>query len=114
MIPADPIFSTVVTIANGAAVSSAAEANGFGLVGIATPAALTSTTAGLELSFNEGATWLPVRNSLGQSVSIALGTSRYIALSIADMPGLPGLIRLTTGSNEAAGRSITLFLRQLN
>lgn len=114
MIPADPVFSTVVTIANGATASSAADANGFGLVGIATPASLTSTTTGLELSNDGGATWLPIRNAAGDAIAIALGTSRYVTLSLADMPGLPGQIRLSVGSAEGGARSLTLFFRQLH
>lgn len=114
MIPADPVFSTVVTIASGATQSSAAEAKGFGLVGIITPAALTSTTTGLELSVDDGATWLPIKNADGDSIAIALGTSRYVTLSLADMPGLPGQIRLAAGSAEGADRSLTLFFRQLH
>jgi hypothetical protein len=114
MIPADPVFASKVTIANGATASSAAISQGYGLVGIATPAALTSTTTGLELSFDQGATWLPVKDQDGNAIAIALGTSRYVALSLAGMPGLPGQIRLAAGSAEGGDRTLTLFFRQLH
>lgn len=108
----DPVDYVEVTAASGATTSSQLDLRGFCLVGVATPAALTSTSATIQTSPDGGTTWLPVHNREGDAITIALGASRYVALSPAEMPGL-GVVRLLLGSAEQAARTIVLAVRKL-
>jgi len=77
------------------------------LVGIITPAALTGANISLEQSVDDGATWLPVYNC-GSAYSVAIGTSRYIALNREVLYGIR-LIRLVSDATEVAARTFQVI-----
>lgn len=108
----DPVDLVEVTVQAGSATSSTVDLRGFCLVGVATPAVLTSTSATIRTSLDGGATWLPVYNRDGDPISLALGSSRYVAISPAEIPGL-GPMRLVLGLSEPSARTLRLAVRKL-
>jgi hypothetical protein len=112
MIAADPIYTLESIVPNAGTESSMTQLSGHVLIGVAVPAAITSTTAELQTSADAGATWLPIYDREGNKYTLALGASRYIALPPGDIAGLHN-VRLKVGSSEAAARTFTLLLRKL-
>lgn len=82
-----------------------------GLVGIVTPAALTSTTMTIQVSLN-GTDALSHYDYAGISFTIPVGASRWISLDPALFCGFP-YVRVVMGSNEAAERTITLMVSEV-
>lgn len=76
------------------------------LVGIITPAALTGANISFEMSVDDGSTWVPVYNG-GSAYSVAIGTSRYIALNKEVLYGIQ-LLRLVSDASEGAARTIQI------
>lgn len=95
-----------LTIANGATQSSTLHLDADTLVGIQTPAALTSTALSFEAS-TDSVTWTAVRYPDGSAYSVNVTTSKAYPL-----PG--GLfapwdyVRIIAGSAEGGARSITV------
>lgn len=73
------------------------------LVGLFTPAALTSTTLAIQVS-HDGITWVPVHVAEGTAYSVTVGPGRYVAIPPAISIGW-GYIRIV-GIAEAADRQI--------
>lgn len=107
----DSIRTLDLAIASGATNSAAVDLKGHAPIGLITPGTLTSTTAELQASM-DGSTWVPVYDRFGTKYSIALGTSRYIAIPPGDIAGLPQL-RVVVGSSEGAARTLQLVCRAL-
>lgn len=76
------------------------------LVGMEMPSAMTGTAITFQASVDGGTTWVDVYNG-SSAYSITLAVSKYHALDPAVFYGL-GLIRLVSGSTEAAERLIRL------
>lgn len=74
------------------------------LVGIFTPAALTATGFGIEVS-HDGTTWVPVHSTDGTVYGITVGPSRYTVIAPSVSFGW-GHIRLKGGAPETADRMV--------
>lgn len=111
MIAADPIYTEPSIVANGGTESAIVALNGHVIVGIAVPAAITSTTAELQTTI-DGSTWLPIYDRLGTKYTLDLVAGRYIALPPGEIAGLHN-VRIKTGTAEGAARTFQLVLRKL-
>ena len=114
MIARDRTYSTEITVPNGGTKSSIVDGRGHILVAISTPASLTSTTATVQVSLDGGTTWLAATDPDGSPITITLAASRYIAVPVATMPAVNGMLRLVLGSAEAAARSLHAHFRPLD
>lgn len=74
------------------------------LVGLFTPAALTATGFGIEVS-HDGMTWVPVHNTDGTAYGVTVAPGRYTVIAPSVSFGW-GHIRLKAAGPEAADRSI--------
>lgn len=102
-----------VTIANGAQSSSLVKLNGFALVGISTPAALTGTAITFESCDVTGATCVPLKvTTSGTALSYTVTTSSYYAIDPAPFQGVQYL-KLKSGSAEGAARTLVVSLKGL-
>jgi hypothetical protein len=90
--------------------TDALDLRGKALVGIVTPAALTSTSMTFKFSHDSGTTFTDLYDSSGNQVSITVAASRFIGLLAEDFVGATH-IKLATGSGEAADRTITAVMR---
>lgn len=105
--------SVTVTIANAAQSSSLISLNGFALVGIKTPAALTSTAMTFEVCDSAGSNCLPLKVSTsGTALSYTVAVSSYYAIDPAPFQGVQYL-KLKAGSVEGGARSLTVSLKGL-
>ncbi len=98
-----------VTIANGATSSDAVNLNGFGMVALITPAALTSTAVTFTGS-QDGVNFVPIYNTSGTQLSITVSTSRYIEFVPGDFVGL-NYLKLVGGTAEGGDRVIQVVSR---
>lgn len=100
---------TTVTIANGATTSTAytLPANKR-LLGVQMPAAFTGTAITFEQSSDDGTTYQQVYNA-GSAYSLSVTASKYHAISAEVFDGCR-VIRLVSGSTEAATRTVTLLV----
>jgi hypothetical protein len=114
MIARDRTYSAEITVPNGGTNTSIVDARGHILVAVSTPAVLTSTTATVQVSLDEGATWLAATDSDGSPITLTLAASRYVAVPVASLPAVNGYLRLVLGSAEAAARTLHLHLRPLD
>ena len=123
----DPVYRPTVTIANGASSSSSIVNTSVGARGIAVivPAVWTGANLGLEISLDNGTTWVPVRNEEGKVVRITniktAEASLYVYPAASWQVGVAPLIRLTsldtgaadtdfTAQNQGAARTLTVLL----
>lgn len=111
MIAADPVYTLEAIVPSGGTESNLLDLTGHALIGVGTPAAVTSTTAELQTSLASG-TYLPVYDREDTKYTLALGANRYIALPPGDIAGLHN-VRLKVGSAEAAARTFLLLVRKL-
>lgn len=88
-----------------------AETSCRGLVGIVTPAALTSTTLTIKPSL-DGTTALTHADYTGSTFTIPCGASRWISLDPALFAGFP-YVQIIMGSAEAAARTLTLMMTEV-
>lgn len=100
------------TIATDATASDSQDVKGHVPVGIITPAALTSTSAELQVSIDGGTTFVPVYDKDGTKYSLTLAPSRFVAIPPGDIAGLHEL-RLVVGTAEDAARTLQLVCRSL-
>lgn len=99
-----------VTVASGATASSGIETDGLPLVGIITPAALTSASAALYGSL-DGTTWYPIYDNLGAAAEAIVSTSRWVACYWPDL--YVPWVRLEMASAEGDDRMLTLVLAEV-
>jgi hypothetical protein len=90
--------------------SEAAALGGGTLVGIRTPAALTSTTLTLKAAGDENTSYLDVYDESGNQITIQIGVDRHIMLAPSDWASVE-FLKLSMGSNEAADRTFVLLVR---
>lgn len=109
-------YGTVV-IANGAQTSGAIETkagNDMALVGIITPAALTSTTMTFTACHTDIAgTFVSVVDTTGTAVSITVAASKFIKIDPITFCGV-SFLKVVGGSAEGAARTITLVFRRVH
>lgn len=82
------------------------------VVGIVTPAALTSTTFTIQVSL-DGTNALSHYDFTGTAFTIPCGASRWISIDPALFAGFP-YMRLVMGTAEAAARTITLMMTEVS
>jgi len=78
---------------------------------IVTPSALTGTTFKFQASADQGANFYALYNE-GTEYSVAVNTSRYIALNPNVFEGVK-VVRIVSGSSEAAARTIGVISGEL-
>jgi hypothetical protein len=99
---------STVTIANGATTSTALTVRtNSKLLAFETPSAFTGTAVTFEASSDSGTTYKPVYDGTTQ-YSINVGTSRHVAINPTVFEGVR-VVRVISGSTEAAARTITLI-----
>lgn len=102
-----------VTIANGAQSSSVIKLNGFALVGIKTPAALTGTAMTFEACDADGSNAVPVKvTTSGTALSYTVTTSSFYAIDPTPFQGIQYL-KIKSGSAESAARTLVVSLKGL-
>lgn len=99
-----------VTIASGQTTSSAADLGGYQLVGIQTPAALTSTAITFTAATGAAGTYTAVYDYAGTQYTLTVSTSRWVYLEPVVFAGMR-YIKLVGGSSEGADRTINLIVR---
>lgn len=104
-------YDTAATIAISTTTSAAVDLQGYALVGLITPAALTGSTMTFTASPNDG-TYTALYNAGGTALSATVAASRTILFTPGDFVGVR-FIKLVSGSTESAARTITLILRKL-
>jgi hypothetical protein len=78
---------------------------------IVTPSALTGTTFKFQASADQGTNFYALYNE-GTEYSVAVNTSRYIALNPNVFEGVK-VVRIVSGSSEAAARTIGVISGEL-
>lgn len=91
--------------------TNALDLRGKVLVGILTPASLTSTAMTFQFS-NDNTTFTDLYDSSGNQVSITVAASRFIGLLAEDFAAARYL-KIATASGESADRTITAIMRAI-
>lgn len=99
----------VATIASSAQTSDSIALNGFGMVGLILPSALTSTTMTFTGS-QDDSTYTALYNTSGSQLSITVAASRLILFTPGDFVGI-NYIKLVSGTAEGGSRSISVISR---
>lgn len=103
---------TTVSIANGATTSTAYTLPaGKRLLAVQTPSGLTGTAFTFESSSDSGTTYVPVYNE-GTAYSVNVGVSRHVRVNGEVFDGCR-VVRVISGSSEAATRTITLIVGEV-
>lgn len=102
-----------VTIASGGTTSDVIPVQDYVITGVIIPAAITSTTLTFTACATKDGTFMPVYDSDGNQVSLAVAASRAIGLSGAEADALAPFqwIRVVMGSAELAARTLSLALK---
>src|SRR5689334_1690823 len=98
-----------VTILSGQTVSNAVDIQDQQIVGLITPAALTSIAITFQGS-HDGVTYNPVTKTDGSNYSLVVAASKYVTINPNDLAGLR-FVKVVAGTAEGADRSIILMLR---
>lgn len=98
-----------VTVANGATTSDAVNLNGFGMVGLILPSALTSTAMTFTGS-QDGTNYSALYNVAGTQLAITIAASRIVLFSPGDFVGI-NFVKLIAGSAEGSDRLIQVISR---
>lgn len=98
-----------VTVASGNTTSDNVNLNGFGMVGLILPAALTSTAMTFTGS-QDGTNFTALYNTAGTQLAITIAASRLVLFSPGDFVGI-NFVQLITGTAEGADRSIKVISR---
>lgn len=102
-----------LTIASGASTSNVVDLGDYAVAGIYLSAALTSATFGFEAALTLAGTTQTVKDSEGNTLSVASAAAGAVGLSGAEADALAPwrFVRLKTASNEDAARTIYLVLK---
>ena len=106
-------FSKTVTILSGATVSNAIDIGGGTLVGLITPAALTSTAISFQSAPSLAGTYVACKDGAGSSISKTVAASQDIKIASSDLFGRQ-FLKLVAGTTEGADRIITLIIRPVS
>ena len=102
----------LIDISEDANNSSAAQCDGLLLSGILFPAAMTGTAVTFDFSFN-GTTWYDVVETDGTEVSYTVSAGNVVRVDPSGWAfASPGFLRISSGSSEAADRTINLIFKQ--
>jgi hypothetical protein len=105
-------LTDTVTIASSGTTSTALTMQGGRVpLAIITPSGLTGTTFKFQASADQGANFYALYNE-GTEYSVAVNTSRYIALNPNVFEGVK-VLRIVSGSSEAAVRTIGIISGEL-
>lgn len=107
-----PVTKTL-TIANGGTTTEAFPMYHGTILGFQMPATFTGTAITFTGCATKGGTYVPVYDSDGNAVSVAVAASRGYTLSGAEADAVLGhnYIKLVSGSSEGAARSIVVTVR---
>ena len=101
----------LIDISEDANNSSAAQCGGLLLSGIVFPAAMTGTAVTFDFSF-DGSTWYDVKETDGSDVSYTVSAGDVVRVDPSGWAfASPGYIRISSGSSEAADRTINLIFK---
>ncbi len=106
------ILTENVVITAGTSSSNGLSLGGCSLVGVVTPATMTSTSLRFEASFDGGTSYIPIENGAGGNISKTISGGEYIPLDAADFLGV-NYLRIISGSNEASNRTLTVIMRAI-
>jgi len=102
----------LIDISDNATNSSAVQCDGLLLSGIVFPAAMTGTTVTFDFSF-DGTNFVDVVETDGTEVSYSVSAGNVVRVDPSGWAfASPGFLRVTSGSNEAADRTINLIFKQ--
>ena len=102
----------LIDISDNAVNSSAAQCDGLLLSGIVFPAAMTGSTVTFDFSF-DGSTWVDVVETDGTAVQYSVSAGNVVRVDPSGWAfASPGFLRITSGSSEAADRTINLIFKQ--
>lgn len=101
-----------VTIANGATTSDAISLEGYQIVAIQTPSAMTGTSLSFTTPYGDGSTYIAVYDDTNTqvTVTIATGASRHYELSPAKYVSMD-TVKVVSNGTEAAERTLYLVTR---
>lgn len=100
-----------LTVQAGQQTSSVANVGANTAVSFATPSALTSTAATVQVSV-DGATWVTLKKNDGTAYSLTVAASFGVPFDVSLMLGWQ-YVRLVMGTAEASARVITLIARPI-
>jgi hypothetical protein len=101
----------LIDISEDANNSSAAQCGGLLLSGIVFPAAMTGTAVTFDFSF-DGSTWYDVKETDGSDVSYTVSAGDVVRVDPSGWAfASPGYLRISSGSSEAADRTINLIFK---
>lgn len=101
----------LIDISEDANNSSAAQCGGLLLSGIVFPAAMTGTSVTFDFSF-DGSTWYDVKETDGSDVSYTVSAGDVVRVDPSGWAfASPGYLRISSGSSEAADRTINLIFK---
>ena len=102
----------LIDISDNATTSSAAQCDGLLLSGIVFPAAMTGSTVTFDFSF-DGTNWVDVVETDGTAVQYSVTAGDVVRVDPSGWAfASPGFLRVTSGSSEAADRTINLIFKQ--
>lgn len=101
-----------LTIASGGTTSGAVDLEGYQVVGIQTPSAMTGTSLTFTTPLGDTSTYIALYDKTNTQVSVTIATNaaRHYELAPADFVGLDTLKVVSSGS-EAAERTLYLVTR---
>ena len=101
----------LIDVSEDASNSTGVQADGLLLSGIVFPAAMTGTNVTFDFSFN-GTHWVDVVETDNTEVTYAVSPGNVVRVDPSGWAfASSGFIRVTSGSTEAADRSIKLIFR---
>ena len=107
------ISRQTITIASGQTESEALGLGAGVIVGIQTPAALTSTAMTFKVSSDGENTYKDMYNDAGTQVSVTVAADRFIRFVPQDFAGVESL-KLVMGTAEGADRDIIVTFRAVD
>lgn len=109
---ANKIISALIDTAVDDDLSEAVDLSSYSLVGLITPASLTSTSITFDVS-SDGINYYKLRDATNTNISVVVdSTARQYILTPADFVGVR-YIKIATGSSEAANRTFKLIARTI-
>lgn len=104
--------SKTTTIASGETTSAVIHTRHYALAGLITPSALTSTSFAIHGCATPDGTFVPIYDSDGAAVAVAVGTSRGVGLSASEADAVaPFQFLKLVGSAEGGARTIGIVLK---
>lgn len=106
-----------VAIANGASLTDAVNLGGLRLFGVVMPAEWTTANLTFQMSPDDGATWVSLKDQNGNEVAAAASVSTFVVLNPSQFTAVQYLrVRSGTAGTpvaQGAARSLQLVLRSV-